>query len=70
MADALRILSDRVRPDFSAVVGPAEGASRPVEARNVRPAPGVRDSGITMPAPPHMYDSLRPPARVDSGGIR
>jgi lipoprotein-anchoring transpeptidase ErfK/SrfK len=70
MADALRILNDKVRPDFSKVVGPAEGASRPVEARNARPVPGVRDSGISMPAPPHMYDSLRPPARVDSGGVR
>ena len=70
MADALRILIDRVRPDFSKVTGPAEGSSRPVETRNVLPAPGVRDSGITVPAPPHMFDSLRPPARVDSGGFR
>ena len=70
MADALRILIDRVRPDFSKVTGPAEGASRPVETRNVRPAPGVRDSGISVPAPPHMFDSLRAPTRVDSGGIR
>jgi len=70
MADALRILQEQVRPDFSKVAGPAEGASRPIEVRNARPVPGVRDSGITLPAPPHMYDSLRPPARVDSGGVR
>ena len=69
LADALRILHDRVKPDFSKVTGPAEGASRPLE-RNTRPTAGVRDTGITVPAPPHMFDSLRPPARVDSGGIR
>jgi len=70
MGDALRILRDAVKPDFSRATEPAEGATRPVEARNPRAVPGVRDSGISAPAPPHMYDSLRPPARVDSGGRR
>jgi lipoprotein-anchoring transpeptidase ErfK/SrfK len=68
MSDALRILHEAVKPDYSIGAGvPSEGATRPAPTPPGRPArpPG---SGIEMPASPDSYDSLRPPARPDTGG--